>query len=323
MTTSTLSIGSFSYTSAVPRWTWSDAMFALHGMAPGDVVPTRALFLSHVHPEDRERVGEVLDDADGQPHGCAYHLVDLSGQVRQVLITVASVPGTETVTGFVVDDSVRERQAVSAEVNTELQIALESHAAIDQAKGMLMLVYGVDSDAAFELLRWASQQRNVRLRVLADRLVQAVLSVGGVGPKARGAVDELFIAAIDDIRLPAREPRGRQRTLEIQLDPPGAAAPVLRVSGRVDVTAMAELAAALGALMVAGRETGRVVVDLSGVEDAGAVLRFLVQSAQRRCAARDIAVDVVGAAGETVGAGLSARARQPLEHSRQTVATHP
>ena len=321
MTTSTLSIGSFSYSSAVPRWTWSDGMFALHGMAPGDVVPTRALFLSHVHPEDREHVGEVLDAADGQPHGCAYRLVDLSGQVREVLITVAPVVGTEAVTGFVVDDSERERQAVSAEVNTELQIALESHAAIDQAKGMLMLVYGIDGDAAFELLRWASQQRNVRLRVLADRLVQAVLSVGGVGPKARGAIDELFIAAMDDVRLPAREHRGR--AMEIQLDHAGAAAPVLRVSGYVDATAMGELAAALGSLMAAGRETGRVVVDLAGVEDPGAVLRFLVQSAQRRCAARDIAMDVVGAAGEaTAGAGSPAHARQPLEHGRQTFATH-
>lgn len=316
MTTSTLSIGSFSYTPAAPRWTWSDGMFALHGMAPGDVVPTRALFLSHVHPEDREHVGEVLDAADGQPHGCAYRLVDLSGQERQVLITVAPVVGSETVAGFVVDDSERERQAVSAEVNTELQVALESHAAIDQAKGMLMLVYGVDGDAAFELLRWASQQRNVRLRVLADRLVQSVLSVGGVGPKARGAIDELFIASMDDVRLPAREVR--RRSMEIQLDHPGSAAPVLRVCGRVDATAMAELAAALGSLMAAGRETGRVVVDLTRVEEAGAVVRFLVQSAQRRSAARDIAMDVVGVGGDaTAGAGLSGSARQP-----QTVAGH-
>ncbi len=61
MTTSTLVIGAFGFSSASTRWTWSDAMFTLHGMAPGDVVPTRALFLSHVHPDDRERVGDVLD----------------------------------------------------------------------------------------------------------------------------------------------------------------------------------------------------------------------------------------------------------------------
>jgi hypothetical protein len=66
------------------------------------------------------------------------------------------------------------------------------------------------------------------------------------------------------------------------------------------------------------------VVDVTGVEDAGAVLRFLVQSAQRRCAAREIAMDVVTAGGDaTSGAGLSGSARQPLEHGRQTFAGRP
>jgi hypothetical protein len=42
---------------------------------------------------------------------------------------------------------------------------------IDQAKGMLILLYGVDEDAAFELLRWRSQTTNTKLRTLAEQLV--------------------------------------------------------------------------------------------------------------------------------------------------------
>ena len=42
---------------------------------------------------------------------------------------------------------------------------------IDQAKGMLILLYGVDQDAAFELLRWRSQATNTKLRTLAEQLV--------------------------------------------------------------------------------------------------------------------------------------------------------
>ena len=46
----------------------------------------------------------------------------------------------------------------------------EKRAVIDQAKGMLMLVYGIDADAAFGLLRWQSQHHNVKLRVMADQV---------------------------------------------------------------------------------------------------------------------------------------------------------
>ena len=41
---------------------------------------------------------------------------------------------------------------------------------IEQAKGMLMVVYGIDADAAFALLRWQSQQYNVKLRLVAGQI---------------------------------------------------------------------------------------------------------------------------------------------------------
>jgi AmiR/NasT family two-component response regulator len=47
----------------------------------------------------------------------------------------------------------------------------EHRAAIDQAKGMLILLYGLDDDAVFAMLRWRSQNANVKLRALAEQLV--------------------------------------------------------------------------------------------------------------------------------------------------------
>jgi hypothetical protein len=47
----------------------------------------------------------------------------------------------------------------------------EKRAVIDQAKGMLMVVYGADADAAFDVLRWQSQHHNVKLRVVAEQVV--------------------------------------------------------------------------------------------------------------------------------------------------------
>ena len=42
---------------------------------------------------------------------------------------------------------------------------------IDQAKGMLILLRGVDDESAFDMLRLRSQNTNVKLRALAEQLV--------------------------------------------------------------------------------------------------------------------------------------------------------
>ncbi len=42
---------------------------------------------------------------------------------------------------------------------------------IDRAKRVLMFVYGVSADRAFDIPRWRSQKTNVKLRLLAAQLV--------------------------------------------------------------------------------------------------------------------------------------------------------
>jgi GAF domain-containing protein len=51
-----------------------------------------------------------------------------------------------------------------------LQVALESRAVIDQAKGILMERYRLTADEAFKLLAQASMASNCKLRVVADHL---------------------------------------------------------------------------------------------------------------------------------------------------------
>ena len=60
-----------------------------------------------------------------------------------------------------------------------LETALETKAVIEQAKGMLMAQQGIDADTAFDVLRRASQRENVKLRDIAQRLVDQV-SMRGV-----------------------------------------------------------------------------------------------------------------------------------------------
>lgn len=66
-----------------------------------------------------------------------------------------------------------ELEALRHEVE-HLRRALSSRADIDQAKGVLMMRYGLTSERAFDVLvRW-SQHANVKLRVVAVALLQAV-----------------------------------------------------------------------------------------------------------------------------------------------------
>ncbi|MFE7741178.1 ANTAR domain-containing protein [Nocardia sp. NPDC057455] len=55
---------------------------------------------------------------------------------------------------------------------------------IEQAKGMLMLVYGIGEQQAFELLRSCSQHTNVRLRELPQRVLTELPTRGGQATKA-------------------------------------------------------------------------------------------------------------------------------------------
>ncbi len=58
------------------------------------------------------------------------------------------------------------------DVADSIQRALDTRAPIEQAKGMLMAIRGIDADRAFDLLREQSQATNVRLHTVATTLVQ-------------------------------------------------------------------------------------------------------------------------------------------------------
>jgi GAF domain-containing protein len=58
--------------------------------------------------------------------------------------------------------------------NENLRIALTSRSIIDQAIGILMAQQQCSTEAAFELLRQASQGRNIKLRDIATQIVASV-----------------------------------------------------------------------------------------------------------------------------------------------------
>lgn len=57
-------------------------------------------------------------------------------------------------------------------------------------------LYGIDADAAFGLLRWQSQQHDIKLRLLAEQIVSDYLALAQAEPRPnRAAHDHLLLTA--------------------------------------------------------------------------------------------------------------------------------
>ena len=73
----------------------------------------------------------------------------------------------------------RSRQEIwDASAYARLQARLETMPVIEQAKGILMAQQRCGPDEAFDLLRRASQRANIKVSVLAARIVEQVASPG-------------------------------------------------------------------------------------------------------------------------------------------------
>lgn len=160
------------------RWAWSDEVFEMHGFSPGEVVPTTELMLSHKHPDDRERVDHALRMAasTGEPFSSVHRIRDARGRTRTIAVTGQGRrdPETAEVTelfGYFIDVTDANRELAQREATASIQASAERRASIEQAKGVLMVAFGIDGDDAFEELRSASNQLNVPVRDLATWLV--------------------------------------------------------------------------------------------------------------------------------------------------------
>jgi two-component system sensor histidine kinase UhpB len=66
------------------RVIWSDELYRIYGVSPGDFVPTFEAYLERVHPEDRQRVGATVAGAliDGTGFSLRERIVRPDGEVR-------------------------------------------------------------------------------------------------------------------------------------------------------------------------------------------------------------------------------------------------
>lgn len=204
-------VGRFTCDLGSRTWQWDDEVFRIHGLEPGSITPTTEYVLNCKHPEDRERVATVLAGAaqTGEPFSIAYRLNGADGVERKVvLVCEGGVCDDDdrvtSIDGYYVDltaDFRAEREHYASEA---VAASAEARAVIEQAKGCLMVAYGLDADQAFAMLNWWSSRTNVKVRELATRLVAAVRSGTATNDQLRHQYDALLhdITATNPAPLP-------------------------------------------------------------------------------------------------------------------------
>jgi PAS domain S-box-containing protein len=183
------------------RWEWSPQVEKMHGYLPGSVTPTTEMVLSHKHPDDYRQIAHTLEliRQTRQAFSSRHRILDVEGRVHHVVVVGdllrddnATVIGTH---GFFIDVTPSER-ARQDQVTAAVTRITERRSGIEQTKGMLMLVYGIDEPTAFDLLKWRSQQANVKLRPLAEQVANDFLELsGGETLPPRSAYDNALLTA--------------------------------------------------------------------------------------------------------------------------------
>jgi PAS domain S-box-containing protein len=170
-------VGWFRFYFADERWEWSPQVERMHGYEPGTARPTTDLVLSHKHPDDYGQVAATLQEIrrTAGVFSTRHRIVDTHGEVHHVVVVgdqifdgAGEVIGTH---GFYVDVTPAIQEVHHESISEAVAEIAEARSGIEQAKGMLMLIYRINADSAFELLKWRSQETNTKLRALAEQIV--------------------------------------------------------------------------------------------------------------------------------------------------------
>ena len=179
---------------------------------------------------------------------------------------------------------------------TGLRKAMASRATIEQAKGALMLVYGLDAEAAFSLLSWQSQRSNIKLRDLAERLVAVVGGDAYASAAIRQRLDEIVYSLPAGPAAPLAPGQPEDDLLTVEQEIVDGAV-VLHLRGEIDMATGPLLDEQLTRAVTVATPPAPLVVDLSKVQHLGSVGVALLTACHRRCHASGIPMRIVAGDG--------------------------
>ena len=161
-------MGDYDWAIASDTNTWSDQLFRIYGFEPGAIDPSYETFISFIHPEDRERIQAIHQQAyaTGEPYEMIERIVRPDGEVRYLSSNGQVVTDDHgnplRMRGTCIDITERvhaeeEREAQAARVHeeqTRRQAALEINDSVVQ--GLTAALYALeldDTDAVRDYVR--------------------------------------------------------------------------------------------------------------------------------------------------------------------------
>jgi ANTAR domain/PAS fold len=170
---------------ATGSWWWSPEMYDLFQLPPESCTPSTDLLLACQHRDDRARALRAITGAcaDGGSFAVETRIALPDGGLRVVVLVgePQQEPGgpVTVLEGLCVDVTggrLAEDDDVVVALQTEvaqLRTAMASRAAIEQAKGILMLLTSCTEQVAFELLAHMSSHTHRKVREVATSLVES------------------------------------------------------------------------------------------------------------------------------------------------------
>jgi PAS domain S-box-containing protein len=201
-------IGSWEWDMASDRVRWSDELYRILGVEPGSADVSYELYLSSVHPDDRDLVTETIEraDAENAPFAFEHRVLLADGGVRWIFSRgrVDTDESGRPIRMRGTAQDITERKLYEAELhrlNAELHARLEDLAA---SRARIVTAGDVERRRLERNLHDGAQQRLVTLSV---SLRLALEKLGDDPEAARelliGATDELTVA-LEELRELAR-----------------------------------------------------------------------------------------------------------------------
>jgi hypothetical protein len=172
------------------RWWWSPELVALLGLAP-DAAPDTGQLLEPLDPADRTRLLRAVTGACSSGAAFALEVRQLRADGAVRILVVFGEPesdrdgGVAAVCGLLADvtddrpDGTDRVVALTTEVE-QMRSAMASRAAIEQAKGMLMLLMTCTEQVAFDLLTHISSHTHRKVRDIALVITESATGHGGL-----------------------------------------------------------------------------------------------------------------------------------------------
>ena len=180
-------IGRYRHDRLSGAWWWSPEMCTMHGLPASSPPPATDEYLRFQHAADRVRVQEAITRvcAEGRAFALESRILRADGGERAVVLVgepqrdptgaVVAVEGmcVDITDSRRPDSDVERARSLEAEVG-QMRAAMASRAAIEQAKGILMLLTSCGDQAAFDLLAHISSHTHRKVRDVADVITRSV-----------------------------------------------------------------------------------------------------------------------------------------------------